>query len=72
MKSINLPPLHFIGNPLKAVKDEVSSRNQSPYLRAILSGKATLTKQETHFTTENPDRIAATRYIKDSRSLRSK
>ena len=72
MKSINLPPLHFIGNPLKVVKDEVQSKNQSPYLRAILSGKATITKQETNSAIDNPDRIAATRYIRDSRVLRSK
>ena len=71
MKSVNLPPLHFIANPLKVVKDEVSSKNQSPYLRAILSGKSTIAKQETNVI-ENPDRIAATRYIRDSRLLRSK
>lgn len=70
MKSINLPPLHFIANPLKVVKDEVSSRNQSPYLRAILSGKATVSKQDDDVKTENPDRIAASRYIRDSRLLR--
>jgi len=71
MKSINLPPLHFIANPLKVVKDEVPSKNQSPYLRAILSGKTTITKQEDNVI-DNPDRIAATRYIRDSRLLRSK
>ena len=71
MKSVNLPPLHFIANPLKVVKDEVSSKNQSPYLRAILSGKSTIAKQETNVI-ENPDRIAATHYIRDSRLLRSK
>ena len=72
MKSINLPPLHFIANPLKVVKDEVHSKNQSPYLRAILSGKTTITKQEANSSMDNPDRIAATRYIRDSRLLRSK
>ncbi|NOT51309.1 MAG: hypothetical protein HOP10_08545 [Chitinophagaceae bacterium] len=72
MKSINLPPLFFISNPLKAVTNEMHSRNESPYLRAILSGKATISKQEDDLKIENPDRKAASRYIRDSKLLRRK
>jgi hypothetical protein len=42
MKSINLPPLFFLTNPLRAVSNNFSESNkqkQSPYLKAILSGK---------------------------------
>ncbi len=72
MKSINLPPLHFISSPLTIVKSEINSRKQSPYLRAILSGKSSTLKQEENLLTEHPDRAAASRYIRDSKLLRSK
>ncbi len=72
MKSINPPPLYFISNPLRIVKEEISSVTQSPYLRALLSGKTSLSKNEDQRQVENPDRMAASRYIRDSRFLRSK
>ena len=72
MKSITPPsPLYFISNPLRIVKEEISSVTQSPYLRALLSGKASVSKQENE-EVENPDRKAASRYIRDSKLLRSK
>lgn len=72
MKSINLPPLFFISNPLKAVTNEMHSRNDSPYLKAILTGRAIISKQEDELKVENPDRMAASRYIRDSKLLRRK
>jgi hypothetical protein len=73
MKSITPPsPLYFISNPLRIVKEEISSVTQSPYLRALLSGKASISKQENEREIENPDRKAASRYIRDSKLLRSK
>lgn len=73
MKSINLPPIFFLTNPLRAVRDEiVSHAHQSPYLKAILTGKTTTPKQEDDASIENPDRIAASRYIRESSYLRKK
>ena len=73
MKSINLPPLFFLTNPLRAVRDEIASHaQQSPYLRAILTGRTQPSKQEEASPVDNSDRAAASRYIKESRLLHKK
>jgi hypothetical protein len=73
MKSINLPPLFFISNPLKAVNNNASSsgsKNQSPYLKAILSGTARSVESKHNDHVVNEDRQAALRYIKESNRLK--
>ncbi len=73
MKSINLPPLFFLTNPLRAVRDEIASHaQQSPYLKAILTGRTQPSKQEDDSAADHSDRAAASRYIKESRLLHKK
>lgn len=72
MKNTTLSPLYFISNPLRIVKDEISAVSQSPYLRALLSGKTSAVRSEGNLKVENPDRVAASRYIRDSKLLRRK
>lgn len=71
MKNTTLSPLYFISNPLRIVKDEISAVSQSPYLKAMLSGK-TSARSEGNGPVENSDRAAASRYIRDSKMLRRK
>lgn len=73
MKSINLPPLFFLANPLRAVSNNLLTGNkqgQSPYLKAILSGKAGSARSSNHQHVDNEDRQAAIRYIKESKRLK--
>jgi hypothetical protein len=72
MKSINPSPLYFIANPLRIVKDELANQGQSPFLRALLSAKSRPSQKNDVAQNENPDRKAATRYIRDSRLLQKK
>jgi len=71
MKSVTPSPLYFISNPLRIVKDELANQGQSPFLRALLSGKSR-PSQNAGDNIENPDRKAASRYIRDSKLLRRK
>ena len=64
MKSSAQPSLLFSSNqqsPLKPVE------SQSPYLKAILSGKLMTARNERDYESANPDREAALRYIKESK-----
>ncbi|MBI5856389.1 MAG: hypothetical protein HZB42_01965 [Sphingobacteriales bacterium] len=72
MKSINLPPLFFLTNPLRAVSKNFSSDNnngRSPYLKAILSGTARSSDNNQAPGASN-DKEAALRYIKESKKLK--
>ena len=62
MKSTLQPTLNLFANLESSFK---SAQNQSPYLKAILSGKLMTAKNEKSFETANPDRDAASRYIKE-------
>lgn len=66
MKSTLQPSLYFFTNLESSFK---SAQNQSPYLRAILSGKLMEARSEKNFESTNPDRAAATRYIKESKQF---
>lgn len=44
-----------------------SAQNQSPYLKAILTGRLIAAKSERYIETLNSDRAAASRYIKESK-----
>lgn len=73
MKTINLPPLFFLTNPLRAVSNNLLTGNkpgQSPYLKAILSGKAGSARNSNHQPVANEDRVAAIRYIKESKRMK--
>lgn len=64
MKSNVQPSFYFPTNqesPAKFVQ------GQSPYLKAILSGKLMTARSERNIETSNPDRDAALRYIKESK-----
>ena len=72
MKTINLPPLFFLSNPLRAVSGNSSANNkqsQSPYLKAILSGSARSSSSNNEHTAGN-DKEAALRYIKESNRMK--
>jgi hypothetical protein len=43
-------------------------QNLSPYLKAILSGKLLIARNENYYNNENADRAAASRYIRESKS----
>ncbi|MGB3154825.1 MAG: hypothetical protein WBB06_09500 [Chitinophagaceae bacterium] len=66
MKNNNQPSLYFSPHPLKAQKQEPPAKNsiQSPYLRAVLSGK---TRTSSHAKTTDSNLSAALRYIVNSR-----
>jgi hypothetical protein len=73
MKSNSQSPLYFLGNPLKVVNQEspaTAVENQSPYLKAILSGTTKSLTAENDLPVANPDRAAALRYIKESSLLK--
>lgn len=73
MKTINLPPLFFLTNPLRVVSNNLSAGNstgRTPYLKAILSGTARSSGSAYHKADANEDREAALRYIKESRKLK--
>ncbi len=59
---------------LKAVKKTPPSSEQikSAYLKAILSGSRIVSASEKAVKTENPDRLAAIRYIRDSAAMKKK
>lgn len=69
MKTIGLPPLFFLTNPLRAVSNSSSDQKQSPYLKAILSGTARPNGNSSAETAVN-DKEAALRYIKESKRLK--
>ena len=64
MKSSAQSSHHFSVNQQSAGKPVQS---QSPYLKAILSGKLMAARSEQGYETPNPDRAAALRYIKESK-----
>jgi hypothetical protein len=64
MKSSAQSSLYFLGNQHSAEKPVQS---QSPYLKAILSGKLMAARSEQNYETPNPDRAAALRYIRESK-----
>jgi hypothetical protein len=69
MKSNAQPPLYFSMYPLKAKKATASSKpvqQQSPYLKAILSRRGGAPPPSSA-RLMNSDRMAAIRYIQDSR-----
>lgn len=73
MKSISLTPLFFLTNPLRSVCNNRASdntQNQSPYLKAILSGTARSSVPSDNGPVANGDREAALRYIKESGKLK--
>ncbi len=70
MKSIVQPPLYFSMHPLKARITEPSVKTaqpQSPYLKAILSGRGGAPAPNSSVRLMNSDRMAAIRYIQESR-----
>ena len=72
MKTINLPPLFFLSNPLRAVSNNSSAadkQNVTPYLKAILSGSARSSSSNNEPVANN-DKEAALRYIKESTRLK--
>ncbi|MEP6699729.1 MAG: hypothetical protein ABJA85_00370 [Bacteroidota bacterium] len=66
MKSNIQPSFYFSPHSLKALKPEPTAQqlSQSPYLRAVLSGK---TRSANHSQTANSNMVAALRYIARSR-----
>jgi hypothetical protein len=64
MKSSAQSSLHFSVTQQSSGKPVQS---QSPYLKAILSGKLMAARSEQDYETPNPDRAAALRYIKESK-----
>lgn len=55
---------------LLSVSHELPGRpvqSQSPYLKAILSGKLMAARNEQYYESNNSDRAAASRYIKESK-----
>jgi SOS response regulatory protein OraA/RecX len=66
MKKNNSSTVIPAENKSTAIRKETSSPNQSPYLKAILSGAIKLMKSEKWMD----DRAAASRYIKESSLMR--
>ncbi len=64
MKSSLQPPLYFF---TQQQSSSYSAQSQSPYLKAILSGRLIAARNERDIETLNPDRAAASRYIKESK-----
>ena len=64
MKSSVQSSFYFSANQESSAK---SADGQSPYLKAILSGKLMAARNERNFESSNPDRAAASRYIKESK-----
>ncbi len=64
MKSSLQPSLYFFSQQQSS---STSAQSQSPYLKAILSGRLVAAKSERYIETLNPDRAAASRYIKESK-----
>jgi len=46
----------------------LSGQNLSPYLKAVLSGKLLAARNENYYSSENSDRAAASRYIRESKN----
>jgi hypothetical protein len=66
-------PLYNSDNPPTDLNERSSgqtAQNKSPYLKAILSGKAKLFASDKESPVINSDRIAALRYIKESAFLK--
>ena len=69
MKSKPRSPFYFSAYPLKAISNEVSptpSTNQSPYLKAILSGKTRTLSRVRVFPMINPYRKFSIPAIEES------
>ncbi len=72
MKSGDQPSLYFSAYPLKALNQESSvkpSEGQSPYLKAILSGKTRTMSRVRVFPMINPYRLSATIKTKTTEQL---
>jgi hypothetical protein len=68
MKSKRQPLSYFSAYPVKSVEKETSSQSanrQSPYLKAILTGKIEQTGRIVKMALS--DKLAAIRYIKESK-----
>jgi hypothetical protein len=72
MKVINHPSRYFSPAPATTEKKEtaIQKANQSPYLKAILSGASRLINSGRIVSMVNADRDAALRYIKESALLK--
>lgn len=64
MKSSLQPSLYFF---TQQPSSSISAQSQSPYLKAILTGRLVAARSERDIETLNPDRAAASRYIKESK-----
>ena len=67
-------PLYNSDNPPTTPNQKTSAQteqNKTPYLKAILSGATKLFSLENKKADTNPDRNAASRYIKESALLRN-
>lgn len=72
MKQNNVPSLRLPGNPLKVVSATTAetSQKRTPFLKAILSGTTSTVAHKNDLPEENPDRVAALRYIRESENIR--
>ncbi|MBI3139873.1 MAG: hypothetical protein HYZ15_14945 [Sphingobacteriales bacterium] len=57
---------------VKKAKSTSSEQIKSAYLKAILSGSRIVSDAEKELPVENPDRMAAIRYIRDSATIKKK
>ncbi|MBI5372382.1 MAG: hypothetical protein HZA79_10210 [Sphingobacteriales bacterium] len=57
---------------VKKAKSSSSAQIKSAYLKAILSGSRIVSGSEKEPPVENPDRMAAIRYIRDSAAMKKK
>lgn len=57
---------------VKKTKPTSSAQIKSAYLKAILSGSRIISGSENELPVENPDRMAAIRYIRDSAAMKKK
>ena len=72
MKSNDHPSFYFSAYPLKAVTNEASAKpssNQSPYLKAILSGKTRTLSRVRVFPMINPYRKSSIPVIPETSKL---
>lgn len=70
MKSNAQPPLYFSLYPLNSRQTEPSAKHSgqpSPYLKAVLSAKGGQGRSGAPARMVNSDRLAAIRYIRESR-----
>ncbi len=65
MKSSSTQSSHYF--PANQQSSGKPVQSQSPYLKAILSGKVMAARNDQSYGSVNPDRAAASRYIKESK-----